>query len=187
VFCKRIEHYLSLYCIAEHRLLSYIEATSNLIVNISIYISTNKNQKMKKIICTAVIGMLIFSACSEVELANETPTARECPSTHSLVGRTSDFFENSLYGISGEVTIVSDCEIEISNFFYNGTGPNVSIYGGLNGNYRDGISLSDAINGTRFSGETLNLFLPEGTTFDEINSFSVWCFEFDVDFSSANF
>lgn len=142
---------------------------------------------MKKIICTAVIGMLIFSACSEVELANETPTARECPSTHSLVGRTSDFFENSLYGISGEVTIVSDCEIEISNFFYNGTGPNVSIYGGLNGNYRDGISLSDAINGTRFSGETLNLFLPEGTTFDEINSFSVWCFEFDVDFSSANF
>ena len=47
--------------------------------------------------------------------------------------------------------------------------------------------MSDILNGRSWEGETLNLFLPEGFTFDDINSFSVWCFEFDVDFSSASF
>jgi len=51
----------------------------------------------------------------------------------------------------------------------------------------NGINMSEVLNGTSFQNETLNLFLPEGNTFDDINSFSVWCFEFDVDFSSARF
>ena len=97
------------------------------------------------------------------------------------------FIVSSLYGISGDVTIVSDCEIRISNFFYNGAGPNVSFYGGINGDFRGGINMSERLNGRSWQGETLNLFLPEGFSFEEINSFSVWCFEFDVDFSSASF
>ncbi len=122
-----------------------------------------------------------------VALPNPVPQAQDCPSTHSLVGESRALRVSNTYGISGMVNIVSDCQIEITNFFYNGLGPAVSIYGGNNGNFDDGISLSAAIQGRRFQGETLTVFLPEGTTLDEINSFSVWCFQFNIDFSSASF
>lgn len=144
---------------------------------------------MKNItVCLAFLGLLLFTGCADdVSFANPTPEARECESTNSLVGQTRALRVSSVYGISGDVTIVSDCKIEVSNFFYNGTGPNVSFYGGANGDYENGVNMSEVLNGQSFNGETLNLFLPEGSSFDEINSFSVWCFEFNVDFSSTSF
>lgn len=141
---------------------------------------------MRSIIYSLAFFGVFFTSCG-VDLANEAPESRVCDSTHSLVGESSDFAPSPLYGIGGTVRIVSDCEIEISNFSYNGLGPAVSFYGGTDGDFRNGVNLSDPINGRRFERETINLFLPEGSSFDEINSFSVWCFEFDVDFSSARF
>lgn len=147
---------------------------------------------MKNRITYFIVLTFLFIGCSDNQevsdlLENPAPEAQTCDSTHSLVGESRNLLENSSYGISGTVTIISDCEIEISNFFYNGLGPNVSIYGGTDGNFRSGINLSVPINGRSFQGETLNVFLPEGRSLDEINSFSVWCFEFNIDFSSANF
>ncbi len=137
---------------------------------------------------STLFGLILLIGCADpISFANPVPEGRSCPSTNSLVGETRALQVSQLYGISGDVTIVSDCEIEISNFFYNGLGPNVSFYGGTNGNFRAGINMSEALNGRAWQGETLNLFLTEGTSFDEINSFSVWCFEFDVNFSSASF
>jgi len=137
------------------------------------------------------LGLILLVGCAEeiepVTFANPTPEARSCPSTNSLVGETRPLRVSNLYGISGDVTIISDCEIEISNFFYNGRGPNVSFYGGADGNFRGGINMSEVLNGRVWQGETLNLFLPENFSFDQINTFSVWCFEFDIDFSSASF
>ena len=136
----------------------------------------------------AFLSLVLFASCTgPVDFANPVPEERACPSTNSLIGQTRALRVSSLYGISGDVTIVSDCEIRISNFFYNGAGPNVSFYGGINGDFRGGINMSERLNGRSWQGETLNLFLPEGFSFEEINSFSVWCFEFDVDFSSASF
>jgi len=137
-----------------------------------------------------LLSFVLLMGCSgedSISFANPAPEERSCESTNSLVGQTRALRVSSLYGISGDITIVSDCEIEISNFFYNGLGPNVSFYGGANGDFRGGINMSEILNGRAWQGETLNLFLPEGSSFDEINSFSVWCFEFDVDFSSASF
>jgi len=132
-----------------------------------------------------LIGLI---GCAEpFTFANPAPSARNCSSTNSLVGQTRALRVSNVYGISGDVTIVSDCEIEVSNFFYNGAGPNVSFYGALDGDFGAGINMSEILNGRSWEGETLNLFLPEGTSFDDINSFSVWCFEFDVDFSSTSF
>ena len=136
----------------------------------------------------AFLSILSLVGCSEgASLANEAPAPRECEATHSLIGQTRALSVSSLYGISGNITIVSDCEIEISNFFYNGSGPNVSLYGANNGDFSAGVNMSEVLSGRTWEGETLNLFLPEGTTFDDINSFSVWCFEFDVNFSSSFF
>lgn len=144
---------------------------------------------MKNVITSiAFLGLLLLMSCGDsASLANEAPESRTCESTNALVGQTRALRVSSLYGISGNITIVSDCEIEITDFFYNGAGPNVSLYGGNNGNFAAGINMSEILNGRQWAGETLNLFLPEGTSFDDINSFSVWCFEFDVDFSSASF
>ncbi len=140
-------------------------------------------------IYSLVLTMFLIG-CSEDESAmviDETTEAQDCAETHELVGQSMDLSSSTVNGISGTVMIVSDCEIQISNFFYNGTGPNVSIYGAADGDFETGISLSDPINGTVFQGETLTVFLPEGSSLDEINSFSVWCFEFNIDFGSVNF
>lgn len=119
--------------------------------------------------------------------ANPAPEARDCSSSSSLIGQSRQLRISSLYGISGLVTIISDCEIEISDFFYNGLGPNISVYAGINGDFRGGVNMSQPLNGRAFEGETLNLFLPENTSFNEFNSISIWCFQFDVNFSSASF
>jgi len=120
--------------------------------------------------------------------ANPAPAPRDdCSSMSDIVGESRNLRVSNLYGISGVVTIISDCEIEISNFFYNGLGPNISVYAGIDGDFESGVNMSVPLNGTVFENETLNLFLPEGTSFENFNSISIWCFEFDVDFSSASF
>lgn len=135
----------------------------------------------------SLIGFMSCEGDGGVTFANDVPEARECDSTNSLMNQTRALRESSLYGISGDITIVSDCQIRISNFFYNGAGPNVSFYGAVDGDFRNGVNMSDILNGRSWEGETLNLFLPEGESFESINSFSVWCFEFDVSFSSVFF
>ena len=119
--------------------------------------------------------------------ANPAPLPRECVSTSPLVGQSSQFRVSNIYGISGTVTIVSDCQIQITDFFYNGLGPNISVYAGIDGDFQNGVNMSRPINGEEFKGDTLDLFLPEGATFNEFNSISIWCFEFDVNFSDAVF
>ena len=162
---------------------------------------------MKNVITYAIVLIFVCIGCSEDEdqsqglgqgqgqegvefsplQANPAPGARNCPSTSSLVGQSRDLQISDLYGIQGVVTIVSDCEIEISNFFYNGDGPNVSVYAGIDGDFDSGVNMSVPLQGQNFEDETLNLFLPEGATFNEFNSISIWCYEFNVNFSSALF
>jgi len=114
----------------------------------------------------AFLGLLTLASCTP-EFANPVPLERVCESTNSLVGETRSLRVSSLYGISGDVTIISDCELQITNFFYNGAGPNVSFYGASNGDFRRGVNMSEVLNGRSWQGETLNLFLPEGSSFSK--------------------
>lgn len=130
---------------------------------------------------------LFLNSCEErFNLANDAPESRVCGSSHPLVGLTGNL-SRIQHGVSGSVTIISDCEIRIDNFNYDGGGPNVRIYGGFNGSFASGFNLSEQINGRRYTNETLNVFLPVGETLDDINSFSVWCFEFRENFGSVSF
>jgi len=160
---------------------------------------------MKNLIKYSFVLMLLFASCSSSDdsdsteiiqdngvvfnplQANPAPQARDCTSTSPLIGLSRELRISSIYGISGTVTIISDCEIELSNFFYNGTGPNISVYAGIDNDFENGVNMSEPIQGTRFEGETLRLFLPENASFNDFNSISIWCYEFDVDFSSASF
>lgn len=136
---------------------------------------------------------ILFVSCSssdvdvELDPVVEAETAEECESTHPLVGQSRAFRVSSIYGISGNVTIVSDCQIRLTNFNYNGTGPAVAIWAADDADWLNGTNISAPIQGTSFANATVDLFLPEGSTLDDFNSFSVWCFQFDIDFSSANF
>ena len=134
--------------------------------------------------------LLILMSCGDDEpepMPAPIDPARACLEEHPLVGQSGNLRVSSLYGISGTVVILNDCQAEIRDFFYNGLGPAVAIYGARNGDFNNGIGLTDPIQGQRFEGVTLPLNLPDDMTFDDINSFSVWCFEFDVDFSSVVF
>ena len=154
---------------------------------------------MKNLIKYALILTFLCFSCSDDSVenqenpdfsslqANPAPDARDCPSESSIVGQSRDLRISTLYGIRGVVTIISDCQIEISDFFYNGLGPNVSVYAGIDGDFDSGVNMSVPLQGQVFEGETLNLFLPEGSSFEEFDSISIWCFEFNVDFSSAFF
>lgn len=154
---------------------------------------------MKNLVAFLFVFSVILVGCSDDQegeineqgfnnlQANPPSGPRDCTSTSSLIGESRQLRVSNLYGISGLVTIISDCEIEISEFFYNGSGPNISVYAGINNDFDAGVNMSAPLNGRSFEGETLNLFLPEGASFNEFNSISIWCFEFDVDFSSASF
>lgn len=146
---------------------------------------------MKNVISAiAVVGVLVLLGCNrdnDVTFANPVPEARECTFDSDLVGASGNLRVSSLYGISGFVKVVSDCEIVVTDFNYNGLGPNVSFYAGIDGNYGEGVgvNMSEILNGQQWVNDTLHLFLPEEASTEEYNSFSVWCFEFDVDFSSV--
>ena len=148
---------------------------------------------MKNILKFAIVLVFLCVGCSNDSedssslQNNPAPDAQDCASNSPIVGESRNLSVSNLYGISGVVTIISDCEIEISNFFYNGSGPNVSVYAGIDGDFEGGVNMSENLNGRRFEGETLNLFLPDGASFEDFNSISIWCFQFDVNFSSASF
>lgn len=88
------------------------------------------------------------------------------------------------------VKVIDDCTLEITDFTYDGGGPDVAFYGGMDRAYSDdagGIRLGPWLNGREYAGNTLRLNLPDNVTLDDINSLSVWCFDFAVSFGDVFF
>ena len=146
---------------------------------------------MKRIKTKILIWMLLslsISACGpeRSEVANETPSVRGCAADSPQIGKSA-FFSSLQHGVSGRATIVSNCEIEVDQFNYDGGGIDVRVYGAIDGNFIDGISLSNDLTGPSHNNETFNIFLPADTDFDTINSLSIWCVDFRVNFGSLQF
>ena len=136
----------------------------------------------------ALLSFLFLMSCNGLSnFEDNIPEERVCEATNSLIGQTRSFPAGNIYNITGDVTVVSDCEIEVTNFNYDGRGPNVAFYSGVNGNFRVGFPMSDRLNGTNWEDATFSVYLPEGESFEDFNSFSIWCFQFNVDFSSVDF
>lgn len=109
--------------------------------------------------------------------------------THSLVGTVRQFTTRS-HNVSGTMTIVDDRTIEVSNFVYDGLGPSVFFYTGVDGDYSSsggGRIIGEMLNGRSFNGETVTLTLPEDLTLDDFNGLSVWCDIFFVSFGDVEF
>jgi len=55
-------------------------------------------------------------------------TTEDCTAEHPYVGRSLEFSDLSFHGVSGTVTVLNDCEMEVTNFNYDGGGPSVYFY-----------------------------------------------------------
>lgn len=111
-----------------------------------------------------------------------------CGADHRYVGRSAEF-ATFFHNVSGTLTVLDNCTIEITDFNYDGLGPSVFFYAGNDRNYdRDDVFiLGSRLNGTVWVNDTIRLTLEDDQTLDSFNSISVWCIDFKANFGDAFF
>jgi len=112
-----------------------------------------------------------------------------CSSDHPYVGRSVELVDRSFHGVSGTITILNDCVIEVTGFNYDGGGPSVYFYGATDSKFSsaDAFPIGPRLNATAWVNDTLRLTIPEGKSLDDFNSLSVWCKDFNANFGDAEF
>jgi mono/diheme cytochrome c family protein len=116
------------------------------------------------------------------------PPTSGCPRTHPRVGWKADLGVNTGEGeVSGFVTMIDDCTLELTSFSYNGDGIEVRLFGSKASNFRPGFTIGPDMVGRRFVKATMKVKLPTGKTLDDLDWVSVWCVKARADFGSGPF
>jgi mono/diheme cytochrome c family protein len=116
------------------------------------------------------------------------PPVSGCGKTHPRVGWVADLGINTGEGqVSGFVTMVDDCTLELTNFSYDGEGIEVRVFGSKVKNFRPGFTIGPDIVGKRFTKATWRVTLPVGKTLDDLDWVSIWCVKARADFGSGPF
>jgi len=146
----------------------------------------NFEDKVTNLVANAgsVNSVLISSSDAITHLQGSLGEESECGNTHAMVG-FSVALSSRAHGVSGTVRVVDDCTLEINNFSYDGGGPNVYVYGAVDGDYVNGFAMGNKLTGTRFNNQTLTLTLTDESVLDNFNSLSIWCVDFDVSFGDG--
>lgn len=131
-------------------------------------------------------GPSVIASTGDTDLSIGTDI--NCSSSHSKVG-TTGLFSTFAHSVSGTLTIVDDCTIEITGFNYDGGGPQVYFYAGTNANYQNSSAFrfSKLLTGTSFSNNSITLVIPANKTLDDFNSLAVWCVDFNANFGDVVF
>jgi len=120
-------------------------------------------------------------------LVDNMLVAQDFSAEHPFVGQ-SVALSTIQHGVSGTVTVVSDCELEVNMFNYDGGGPSVYFYAAIDGAYAaDSFIIGPQLNGQQWVNDTLRLPIPEGKSLDDFNSLSVWCSDFNINFGDVKF
>jgi hypothetical protein len=111
-----------------------------------------------------------------------------CSSEHPSVGRAAEF-ETYFHGVTGTLTVIDDCTIEISNFNYDGRGPQVYFYAGQNRDFtgQGAFVIGSQLNGQLYVDDTIQLTIEDGHSLDDFDSISVWCVDFQANFGDVFF
>lgn len=110
-----------------------------------------------------------------------------CGKDHPRVGWTATL-STKAHGVRGTAVIVDNCTVEVRNFFFDGRGLDVKLYGTKGTNFRQGWPMSeDLIRSPAYMDETVIGKLPQGRTLDDLDAISVWCIDIPVDFGSGSF
>ena len=92
------------------------------------------------------------------------------------------------HNVSGTARIVDDCTIAIDEFFYDGQGVDVRVYGFTSQQFDGGVSLSEDLRrDTPDENETLTVTLPDGVTLDDVQVISIWCVPVATSFGDGEF
>ena len=115
-------------------------------------------------------------------------TAGACPKTNAKVGWTTTL-STKFHDVKGNATIVDDCTIVISNFFFDGNGIDVKLYGAIDSNFDAGFPIGPQLFNAPvgYDNETLSFTLPADKTMDDLNSISVWCVTVGISFGDGVF
>lgn len=142
-----------------------------------------------------LLSVLAISACggganplSPPPMDTDNIISENCTADHPFVGRVRQL-SSLAHGVSGEVVVLDDCTLEVTNFSYDGRGPSVYFYGGQGEVYigEDAFSIGPRLNGRPWQNETVTLAIPAGKTLDDFDSLSVWCFEVNANFGDVYF
>lgn len=98
-------------------------------------------------------------------------------------------FHPGSHNTNGFVTIINDHVLYVEHFRYDGLAPAVYFYLGAtdsDDDFMNGLPLMPELD-RAYANESLVLTLPAGDTLDGWGAISVWCAEFDVNFTSAPF
>lgn len=110
-----------------------------------------------------------------------------CTSNHPFVARSAELSTRA-HGVTGTVTVVDDCTIEVTNFNYDGLGPSVYFYAAPNRDYRNHVAiLGSRLNGQLWVNDTVRLPIPDNVTLDDFDSLSVWCSDVNANFGDVFF
>jgi hypothetical protein len=120
------------------------------------------------------------------EISNNQLTS--CTTTHEKIGH-SGFFSTFAHNVAGKATIIDDCTIEISEFYYDGGGPDVYIYGAVDHQYSgdSAFPIGQRINEQVFNNATFTIRLPINKNLDDLTGLSVWCVDFAANFGQMEF
>jgi cytochrome c len=120
-------------------------------------------------------------------IGTSTPTPLTCAgSDHPKVGQVANFTTKA-HEVTGRAEIINNCTIRITEFNYDGGGPDVFFYAGDDGDYRNGYALGTQLNGRTYTNETIVLSLASPSDLDDLDGLSVWCVLFDASFGDGFF
>ena len=108
---------------------------------------------------------------------------------HPMVGSVA-ILDTFSHQVMGEVRVKDNCTFEVIAFTYDGGGPNVYFYGGIDRNYTaeaGGFEIGPRLNGTTFDNDTFEFTVSSPEVLDRMNSISVWCYDFNANFGDGEF
>lgn len=140
------------------------------------------------------VNQQLISAQSAIEHFQQTlnqlnqESIASCTKDHEMIGY-SGFFDTLAHNVAGKATIIDDCTIQITNFDYDGGGPEVYFYGAINHNYTDtsAFPIGQKLNGKVYDNAAFTIKLPANKTLSDLNGLSVWCVDFNANFGQMTF
>ena len=176
--------------------ITIIEAAHVLAENINIDF-TNSNFTtlidLALVVYSGINNSLISEAAAiqhfrDTLLLNDTSSG--CGTDHPKVGYTGDF-QTYAHNVSGTVTIVDNCTLQVERFSYDSTAPIVYFYGDTSANFLsdNAFIIGDILrdNSIAYENDSITVKLPNNKTLDDLEYLSVWCIDFRANFGDLRF
>lgn len=110
-----------------------------------------------------------------------------CGDDHVLVGAVTTL-ETRFHSVTGTVTVIDDCTLEIANFTFDGQGLDVRAVLSDSADFDTYDILSEDLRPDGpYEDVVLSLPLREGMTLDGTTHFSIWCVPAGSSFGDGSF